>query len=317
MVLELDQYSDGKAARLWNLYIGDQSERTRHYKQFLKRELNAHSCDTVLDVACGTGIDSVMLIEEGFSVTSCDFSDKMLKCAWNTRWSRRKEPAFDNWDIYEANWLTLTSDLDRDRQYDAVICLGNSFAHLPDLTGNQDSHRLALRNFATMVKPGGILLIDHRNYDYILDNGRAPSKNIYYNSQYVSDINTSVVYQDGSPSKVILDYVMRDPTASTDSTLWLDNQPPPAPHRTAISANQKDNEFTLTYYPHRVASFRALLEEAFDHRATVTTLGDFQPLEHVQDPAFYIHVVHKSEDSQQPNGDHPEEAWSSVSSSEE
>ena len=55
MVLELDQYSDGKAARLWTLYIGDQTERTRHYKQFLKRELNAHCCDTVLDVACGTG----------------------------------------------------------------------------------------------------------------------------------------------------------------------------------------------------------------------------------------------------------------------
>ena len=44
-------------------------------------------------------------------------------------------------DIYEANWLTLTSDLGTERQYDAVICLGNSFAHLPDLTGNQDSHR--------------------------------------------------------------------------------------------------------------------------------------------------------------------------------
>ena len=39
----------------------------------------------------------MMLIEEGFSVTSCDFSDKMLKGAWNTRWNRRKEAAFDNW----------------------------------------------------------------------------------------------------------------------------------------------------------------------------------------------------------------------------
>ena len=38
-----------------------------------------------------------MLIEEGFAVTSCDYSDKMLKSAWQTRWTRRKEPAFDNW----------------------------------------------------------------------------------------------------------------------------------------------------------------------------------------------------------------------------
>ncbi len=32
-----------------------------------------------------------------------------------------------------------------------------------------------------MVKPGGILIIDHRNYDYILETGQAPQgKNIYY-----------------------------------------------------------------------------------------------------------------------------------------
>ena len=55
MGLELDQYSDGKAARLWSLYIGDQTERTKHYKQFLKRVLSSYSCETVLDAACGTG----------------------------------------------------------------------------------------------------------------------------------------------------------------------------------------------------------------------------------------------------------------------
>ena len=44
--------------------------------------------------------------------------------------------------------------------------------------------RLALKNFAKMVKPGGILLIDHRNYDSILDKGRAPTRNIYYNVRY-------------------------------------------------------------------------------------------------------------------------------------
>lgn len=55
MVLELDQYSDGKAARLWSLYIGDQSERTKNYKDFLKRELSHHDVHSVVDVACGTG----------------------------------------------------------------------------------------------------------------------------------------------------------------------------------------------------------------------------------------------------------------------
>ena len=62
--------------------------------------------------------------------------------------------------------------------------MGNSFAHLPDFNGDQREHGLAIQNFYNLVKPGGILMIDHRNYDYILDHGHAPSKNIYYNVSY-------------------------------------------------------------------------------------------------------------------------------------
>lgn len=52
---------------------------------------------------------------------------------------------------------------------------------LPFIVGDQSEQRLALRNIAGMVRPGGILIIDHRNYDYILETGRAPQgKNIYY-----------------------------------------------------------------------------------------------------------------------------------------
>lgn len=42
-------------------------------------------------------VDSIMLVEEGFSVTSVDASDKMLKYALKERWNRRHEPAFDKW----------------------------------------------------------------------------------------------------------------------------------------------------------------------------------------------------------------------------
>ena len=42
-------------------------------------------------------VDSIMLLEEGFTVTSVDASDKMLKQAHKTRWNRRKEENFDEW----------------------------------------------------------------------------------------------------------------------------------------------------------------------------------------------------------------------------
>lgn len=38
--------------------------------------------------------------------------------------------------IEEANWLTLPEDIQKPGDgYDSVICLGNSFAHLPDFKG--------------------------------------------------------------------------------------------------------------------------------------------------------------------------------------
>ena len=42
-------------------------------------------------------------------------------------------------------------------------------------------YRLALKNFERCLKPGGLFVIDHRNYDHILDSGFTPSKCIYYN----------------------------------------------------------------------------------------------------------------------------------------
>lgn len=85
--------------------------------------------------------------------------------------------------IEEANWLTLYDDIKDIVQggFDAVICLGNSFAHMPDLHGDQREQKQAIRNFEKCLKPGGLLLIDHRNYDTLINGGSAPSKSIYYN----------------------------------------------------------------------------------------------------------------------------------------
>ena len=37
---------------------------------------------------------------------------------------------------------------------DAVICLGNSFAHLPDFSGDNTSHLQSFRNFYDELRPG-------------------------------------------------------------------------------------------------------------------------------------------------------------------
>lgn len=50
-----DQYADGKAAKVWEIFIGDKKSRTDNYKNFIVELLRGKGCKRVLDVACGTG----------------------------------------------------------------------------------------------------------------------------------------------------------------------------------------------------------------------------------------------------------------------
>merc|ERR1712193_111679 len=225
-----------------------------------------------MDAACGTGVDSVMLIEEmgnnpGFHLTSCDFSDKMLKDALKTRWDRRREKPFFDWVIKEGNWLTLKKDVPVPGfGFDAIICMGNSFPNLMDEEGDLRNQKIAIKNFYDMLKPGGILIIDHRNYDYILKNGKAPKKNIYYNSQNIKSIKTQIIYEDNKPRQIVLDYKMDV---------------------------EGDGDFVLSYQPWTLAEFSNLLKGIFGSGAAHTTYADFFKLSEVVDPAFYIHVIEK------------------------
>lgn len=50
-----DQYADGRAAKMWEAFIGDKSSRTENYRAFLLDLLKSKGCKRILDVACGTG----------------------------------------------------------------------------------------------------------------------------------------------------------------------------------------------------------------------------------------------------------------------
>ncbi|CAH1369385.1 unnamed protein product [Tenebrio molitor] len=275
-----DQYADGKMAGVYKDFIGDTNIRTEHYKKFLLDMLKKKGCRRILDVACGTGIDSVMLLEEGFDVVSTDGSDKMLKYALETRWNRRKEPAFDNWIIREANWLNVyetVKDLVGDG-FDAVICFGSSFAHLVDSYGDQREHKEAIKNFEKCLKVGGLLLVDHRNYDQLL-NGTQPKQCVYYDASSITNITTSVLSVMGKPTLVIRDYIVESKQNEKNKGV-------------GTKSNSK-TELRLMFYPHMMEDFRNILKEIFGKNSSCITLGDFKELNEIKNPIFYIHIVEK------------------------
>lgn len=57
-----DQYADGKAARVWQHYIGGHKKRTEPYQEFFCQILREHKAKRILDVACGTGYANSMFL---------------------------------------------------------------------------------------------------------------------------------------------------------------------------------------------------------------------------------------------------------------
>lgn len=289
-----DQYSDGKAAKVWHLYIGG-NKRTNEYTDYMTKVLRDHNVDTVLDAACGTGVDSVLLIEAGFKVKSIDASDKMLKYARKLRWQRhREENLFDDWEIGEGDWLDLDNCEDTvhhpEGGYDCVVCIGNSFAHLPDFAGDQSAHKLAISNFHKMLKIGGILIIDHRNYDHIIKHGKLPnsSSKLYYQGDRIHNIKTSVLHVDGACTMITLDYEIDiSGCGFSDEKDQLREKP----DGSLIPVSQ----FRLSYYPHTLSKFGALLAHVFGEDAEHTVLPDFQanPAEDYI-PSYYVHIIKRA-----------------------
>jgi len=136
---------------------------------FFVEKLRAAGATRILDVAAGTGFHSVALIEAGFDVVAVDGSAAMLEQA-RTNAARRGHRL----ETVHADWRSLGERISG--PFDAVVCLGSSFPHLFE----EADRRAVLDEFAAQLAPGGLLMLDHRNFDAIRAHRYKSSGNFYY-----------------------------------------------------------------------------------------------------------------------------------------
>ena len=170
-VRETDKYKDEYVKSFvekWDELI-DWDARSKSEGRFFIDALKERGARRILDVATGTGFHSVRLLNEGFDVVSADGSPEMLA------------KAFQNGRKYghilrtvQADWRWLNRDVHG--KFDAVICLGNSFTHL----FTEQDRRKALAEFYAALRHDGVLILDQRNYDLILDSGFKTKHTYYY-----------------------------------------------------------------------------------------------------------------------------------------
>ncbi len=211
---------------------------------FFTKLLNEYGCKRVLDAATGTGFHAVMLKRDGFDVVAADGAEEMIRktkenaAAWNTEF-----PAI------VADWRELSASIDG--QFDAIVCLGNAFTHLFD----EDDRVKTLAEFRRALRPGGILVIDQRNYDSILDQGFNSKHSYYYVGKEV----------DARPIEI------------DDNAVKFEYSFPDG------------SKHHLTMFPIRASKMTALLKDA--GFKDLKTYGDFKADYDPNDADFLVHVA--------------------------
>ncbi len=238
------EYSKGFVSK-WDELI-DWERRQAGEGAFFVEELKKREVSDVLDVATGTGFHSISLLRAGFRVVSADGNPNMLGQA-----SMNAKKLGCKMQPVNADWRFLSSEIEE--RYDAVICLGNSFTHL----FCEKDRRRALAEYYSLLRPNGILVIDQRNYDSILDNGFTSKHKYYYCGKHVV---AEPIYIDEGLTR--FRYLFDD-----------------------------KSEYYLNMFPLRKKYLqRLIVESGFQN---IETFGDFKKEYNNQECDFFIHVVDK------------------------
>ena len=129
--------------------------RLAHELPFLERLFAAHDVVRVLDAACGTGHHAIALARQGYQVMGADLSAAMIEQARKNAAGAGVQVSFARAGFGDLAALGQT--------FDAVLCLGNSLPHLL----SEKALAEALSDFATVLHPGGLVVIQNRNFDRV------------------------------------------------------------------------------------------------------------------------------------------------------
>jgi SAM-dependent methyltransferase len=126
---------------------------------FIESQLQAAGARRVLDAATGTGMHAIALAQRGYLAAGADLSAPMIAQARQNASRAGVQARFE-----AVGFGGLAQAFQADLPFDAVLCLGNS---LPHLLNAADLGR-ALADFAACLRPGGLLLVQNRNFDAVM-----------------------------------------------------------------------------------------------------------------------------------------------------
>jgi SAM-dependent methyltransferase len=116
---------------------------------------------SILDAACGTGMHAIELSRRGYRAAGADYSRGMVDAARVNAQTSGAKVLFK-----QAGFMELRDVFEKEDvfPFDAITCFGNSLPHLT----HREEIREALADFAACLKPGGMLVLQNRNFDAVM-----------------------------------------------------------------------------------------------------------------------------------------------------
>jgi 2-polyprenyl-3-methyl-5-hydroxy-6-metoxy-1,4-benzoquinol methylase len=152
---EVERFYDGLAPR-YDAMTGFE-RRFAQEKPFFRLLVDNNRVKTAIDAGSGTGFHSLLLAQMGVNVTAVDVSEEML----NLLRAHARDMGVRIGILHSTFQSLASRGLEGT---DAVFCMGNSLSHLLSAADLRES----MRNFARVLRPGGIFFAQILNYERIL-----------------------------------------------------------------------------------------------------------------------------------------------------
>ncbi len=132
-------------------------ERAASETAFVERALGLKPGAEVLDLCCGHGRHAVLLAKRGLLVTGLDLSQELLDLARQAAATERVQLALVRSDMRDIPFAG---------RFDAIINMFTAFGYLE----SEDEDKKVLAAVHKALKPGGRLLMDMLNREWVVSN---------------------------------------------------------------------------------------------------------------------------------------------------
>ena len=146
----------GRLAGDYDRFV-DWGKRLEREAPFFRLLFAEHGIRSIIDVGCGTGRHAALFASWGLDVTGVDPDPTMLEQARAFARGQGSAAKFAEGGFGGLAELGLPPA-------DAVTCTGNALPHVDGLAGL----RAAVRDFAAVLRPGGVVVLHLLNHDRLL-----------------------------------------------------------------------------------------------------------------------------------------------------